>query len=84
MVTMTSTSNLRRGAPRGPRTPQPLPDPGDIIWGAAGIAAVINRTERQVYNMLDKLPIQKVGGRYCASRSRLIEHCAGGTVGGAR
>ncbi|WP_371687652.1 hypothetical protein [Shinella sp. JR1-6] len=47
----------------------------DLIWGAAEIAKVINRTERQTYHMIQSghLPmVKQVGERYVASRAKLI------------
>ena len=65
---------------RRPRQPKPLPPAGDIVWGAAAIGAVIGLTERQTFHKLRELPVQKIGGRYCASRARLLEFCSGGRV----
>ena len=47
--------------------------PLDLVWGAAAIAAVIGRNERQVFGMLEagQLPAKKVGGRWVASRKNL-------------
>lgn len=46
----------------------------DIVWEAAGIGEVIGRTPRQVVHMLNMglLPAKKVGGRWVASRKKLI------------
>jgi len=46
----------------------------DIVWGAAAIAAVIRRTERQAYYLLESgaLPARKVGAQWVASRKRLL------------
>jgi hypothetical protein len=46
----------------------------DIVWGATAIARVINRSPRQVFNLLEKghLPAKRVGNRWCASRKRLL------------
>jgi hypothetical protein len=46
-----------------------------ILWGAAAIAEVINRTPRQVLHLLEnrQLPARKIGGRWCASRTALRE-----------
>jgi len=47
----------------------------DIVWGVAGIAKTINRTPRQAYHMIDQKllrSVKKIGGRYCASRNRLL------------
>lgn len=46
----------------------------DLVWGAEGIAAVIGRTARQTFNLLDtgQLPAKKVGGRWVAERGKLL------------
>lgn len=48
----------------------------DLVWEAAGIANVISRTERQVLHMLNtgQIPAKKVGGRWVASRAKLIAY----------
>jgi hypothetical protein len=45
----------------------------DLLWSVRAIAAEIGRTERQTYHMLTlgQLPAERVGGRWCASRSGL-------------
>jgi hypothetical protein len=45
----------------------------DLVWGVAGIGKVIGRSPRQVFHMIytNKLPVKKVAGRYCGSRSGL-------------
>jgi hypothetical protein len=45
----------------------------DLVWGAAAIAKVIGRTERQTVHLLEhqKIPASKVGGRWCSSKSKL-------------
>jgi hypothetical protein len=46
----------------------------DLVWGAAEIARVINRTERQTYHLLTIGAIKsakKVGGRHVADRHAL-------------
>jgi hypothetical protein len=45
----------------------------DLVWGVAGIGKVIGRSQRQVFHMIHtkKLPVKKVAGRYCGSRSGL-------------
>jgi hypothetical protein len=50
-----------------------LEDP-DIIWGADAVGKVINRTKRQAHYMLETgaLPARKVGGRWVASRRKLL------------
>ena len=47
----------------------------DLIWGVEGIANLIGRTHRQTSVMIQagRLPmVKQVGGRYVASRSKLI------------
>lgn len=52
--------------------PRDLTD--DIVWEVAAIAKVIGRTERQTNHMLaaGHLPARKVGGRWVASRRKLL------------
>ena len=47
----------------------------DLVWEVAEIAKIIGRTERQTFHMLNagKLPGKKVGGRWVASRQKLID-----------
>lgn len=47
----------------------------DIIWGAKAIAKALNLTDRQAFYLLEsgELPVRKVGGKWCASRSKLQE-----------
>ena len=49
-------------------------DAPDVVWGCAAIAAVIGRSERSTFHLLEKrlLPAKRVGGRWCASRRRLL------------
>jgi hypothetical protein len=53
--------------------------PHDIVWGARAIGAVINRSERETFFLLenDLLPAAKVGRKWSASRARLLAHCSG-------
>lgn len=46
----------------------------DLIWGAEEIAALIGRSTRATFHMLDngELPAKKVGGRWVAERGKLI------------
>ncbi|RVT80196.1 DNA-binding protein [Agrobacterium sp. CNPSo 2736] len=46
----------------------------DLVWGGAAIAKIIERTERVTFDLLEKnqLPAKKVGGRWVASRRKLI------------
>ncbi|MBB3745024.1 putative DNA-binding transcriptional regulator AlpA [Rhizobium sp. BK591] len=50
-------------------------EPLDLIWEVEEIGKVIGRTPRQTYHMINSghLPmVKQVGGRYVASRSKLI------------
>lgn len=46
----------------------------DLVWGLKAIAKLIRRTERQAYYMASegKIPAKQVGGRWVASRQKLI------------
>jgi hypothetical protein len=46
----------------------------DLIWGATAIAKVIGRSERATFHLLENqlLPAKRIGGRWCASRRRLL------------
>jgi hypothetical protein len=48
----------------------------DLLWGADAIAKAIGRTERMTFHLLEKgeIPAKKVGGRWVASRAKLLEH----------
>lgn len=52
----------------------PSSTPSDIVWEVAEIAKVIGRTDRQTFHMLaaGHLPARKVGGRWVASRRKLL------------
>jgi hypothetical protein len=56
--------------------------PEDLVWGGSAIARVIGRTDRQTFHMLDAgaLPAQKVGGRWVASRKKLLAFLVGETA----
>jgi hypothetical protein len=49
------------------------------LWGAASIGEVIGKPERATFHMLEKrlLPAKKVGGRWVASRRKLLEAVTG-------
>jgi hypothetical protein len=51
----------------------------DLVWGGEAIARVIRRKPAATFHMLEggQLPARKVGGRWVASRSRLLSHLAG-------
>ena len=55
--------------------PKPETAPLDVVWGIAGIAQFIQRTNRQTYEALVKgeLPARQVNGRWVASRRKLRE-----------
>jgi hypothetical protein len=44
------------------------------VWGAEAIGAVINKPPRAVFHLLENglLPAKKVGGRWVASRKKLL------------
>jgi hypothetical protein len=48
----------------------------ELIWEASGVGAELGLPTRVAYNLLRKgaLPGQKVGGKWCSSRSAL-RHC---------
>jgi hypothetical protein len=53
--------------------------PADVLWGAEAIAKAIGQTERATYHLLanDLLPAKRIGGRWVASRQKLIEALTG-------
>jgi len=59
------------------------PDDDEVLWGAAAIGAVINRTAGQVHHLHgnkeeNKIPIDKVGHRtYRSTRRRMKDWAAG-------
>src|SRR5262249_24988333 len=57
----------------------------DLIWGAGAIAKVIGRTERSTFHLLanELLPAKRVGGRWCASRRKLLAALIGDDESGA-
>lgn len=60
--------------------PSTEPATEDIVWEVGNIAKVIGRTERQTFHLLNSeaLPAKKVGGRWVASRRKLLEAVLGG------
>jgi len=63
-----------------PNSVPPLaPTTEDIVWEVAEIAKVIGRTERQTFHLLTtgSLPGRKIGGRWVASRRKLLEAVLG-------
>lgn len=57
-----------------PAAPAPHLQSDDIVWEVENIARIIGRTPRQTYHILASgdLPAKKVGGRWVASRRKLI------------
>jgi hypothetical protein len=51
----------------------------DLVWGATAIAKVIGRSERSAFHMLERklLPAKRVGGRWVASRIKLLQALTG-------
>jgi len=51
----------------------------DLIWGCAAIAAAIGRNQQATFHLLENqlLPARKVGGRWVASRRKLIDALVG-------
>jgi len=47
----------------------------DLVWGGEEISKVIGRTARVTFSLLEKgeIPAKKVGGRWVASRQKLID-----------
>jgi hypothetical protein len=59
---------------------KPIPEnDSDIVWGATEIGKVINRSRYQAFYLLRhrRLPANYDGGRYSASKAKLIAYCAG-------
>ncbi|PYE89658.1 DNA-binding protein [Phyllobacterium leguminum] len=51
----------------------------DLVWGIKAIAELISRTERQTFYLASegKIPVKQVGGRWVASRRKLIDFFMG-------
>ena len=51
----------------------------DLVWGIKAIAKLIGRTERQAFYLASegKIPARQVGGRWVASRQKLVEFFLG-------
>lgn len=51
----------------------------DLIWEVDAIAHVIRRPRRATYHLLatNQLPARKIGGRWCASKRRLLAFLSG-------
>jgi hypothetical protein len=47
----------------------------DLIWGCSAIAKAIGRSERSTFHLLERqlLPAKRVGGRWVASRRKLLD-----------
>ncbi len=60
--------------------PPTAPSELDLIWGVDDIGKLIGRSYQQTYFMITtgKLPVvKKIGERYVASRSKLVEFFMG-------
>jgi hypothetical protein len=53
---------------------QVAPATDDIVWEVENIARLIGRSRRQTFHLLStgQLPAKKVGGRWVASRRKLL------------
>jgi hypothetical protein len=51
----------------------------DVLWGAAEIGRAIGKAARATFHLLEagRLPARKIGGRWCASRRKLLEALIG-------
>jgi hypothetical protein len=51
----------------------------DVLWGAADIGRAIGRAAKATFHLLEAghLPARKIGGRWCASRRKLLEALIG-------
>jgi hypothetical protein len=60
-------------------------EPADLIWGAVEIGKAIHRSPRQAFHLLERgiLPGRKIGGRWCASRRKLLAALVGDDESGA-
>jgi len=56
--------------------------PADVLWGAEAIAKAIGQTQRATYHLLASkiLPAKRVGGRWVASRRKLLAALTGDEV----
>jgi hypothetical protein len=50
-----------------------------VLWGAAEIGRAIGKAARATFHLLEAghLPARKIGGRWCASRRKLLEALIG-------
>jgi hypothetical protein len=56
-------------------------DTPSIVWGAAAIGRIVNRTPRQIHHLLTRGHIKsakRIGGRWCASPAALLKEFGGG------
>jgi hypothetical protein len=53
--------------------------PADVLWGAEAIAKAIGQSERATYHLLanELLPAKRIGGRWVASRRKLLAALTG-------
>ena len=54
----------------------------DVIWGAEEIAKAIGQTQRATYHLLanELLPAKRIGGRWVASRRKLLAALTGDEI----
>lgn len=54
-------------------------DTFDLVWGAAAIAALIGKTTRATFHLLEngQLPARKIGNQWVVSRRALRQHFEG-------
>src|SRR5262249_9443130 len=67
-------------SPKGERMTDITDDKrSDLIWGCAAIAKAIGRGERATFHLLERqlLPAKRIGGRWCASKRKLLEALTG-------
>ena len=60
-------------------TTTPNNESPDLVWGCAAIAKAIGRSQRATFHLLENelLPARRVGGRWCASRRKLLDALVG-------
>jgi hypothetical protein len=75
-----SPGQLLRGLPNAETAMKSSDDNLDRpIWGAAAIAQVLNRTERQAFHLLEAglLPATKIGQRWASTPRKLLAAVTG-------
>jgi hypothetical protein len=48
----------------------------DLLWGATAIAAMIGKTRRATFHLLEngQIPARKIGNQWVASKQKLRQH----------